>query len=60
MIPYKENIHSGTFWKDNALMRKRLGLDSNAHLGRDWLENDVNEQNVNGKLFAFSLKGGPS
>ena len=33
-----------------------IQMDSNAHLGRDWLENEVNEQNVNGKLFANFLE----
>ena len=29
-----------------------LQMDSNCHLGKEFIKNDVNEQNANGKLFA--------
>ena len=28
-----------------------IQMDSNSHLGKDVIENDVNDQNLNGKLF---------
>ena len=35
-------------------------MDSNAHLGKDVIKNDVNEQNVNGKLFVLFLERKPN
>ena len=37
-----------------------LQMDSNAHLGRDVLKDDINEQNVNGKLFVQFLERMPN
>ena len=36
-----------------------LQMDSNCHLGRDWIKDDVHEQNANGKLFANFLLRNP-
>ena len=37
-----------------------LQMDSNAHLGKDALKDDINEQNVNGKLFVQFLERIPN
>ena len=37
-----------------------LQMDSNAHLGTDIINGDVNEQNVNGKYFVQFLERMPS
>ena len=37
-----------------------LQMDSNAHLGKDIVKNDVNDQNLNGKLFAQFLERMPN
>ena len=37
-----------------------LQMDSNCHLGKDFLENDVNDQNLNGKLFIQFLERMPN
>jgi hypothetical protein len=36
-----------------------IQMDSNSHLGEEIIENDVNEQNVNGKMFADFLDRNP-
>ena len=37
-----------------------LQMDSNSHLGKDVIENDVNEQNMNSKLFVQFLERMPN
>ena len=37
-----------------------IQMDSNSHLGKDVIKNDVNGQNLNGKLFANFLKRMPN
>ena len=37
-----------------------LQMDSNCHLGKDVIENDVNQQNLNGKLFIQFLERMPN
>ena len=36
-----------------------LQMDSNAHLGKDYIKNDPNDQNLNGKLFCEFLERMP-
>ena len=37
-----------------------IQMDSNSHLGKDVIKNDVNDQNLNGKLFANFLERMPN
>ena len=57
---------SALFIEKQADMANKVGagfilqMDSNAHIGKDVIKNDVNEQNVNGKLYVQFLERMPN